>query len=129
MASISQWDVWARAETGPIIPVKEFELRVFFRTVQELVKKYGIKYDPESLVPMDDDLIDRVWKAGLELLINVGILCTDTERVIKFDEQEIKDTIKHVSGEVRLGAGKEAITMVHRDIADRRLPVILGGRR
>ncbi len=127
MTSVSQWDIWTRAETGPIIPTREFELKVFFRKVQELVKKYGIKYDPESLVPTDDDLIERVWKAGVELLVDVGILCTDTERVIKFNEQEVKDTIKHAPREVRLGTGKDAIVIAHRGIEDKRLPVIIGG--
>jgi hypothetical protein len=68
--AVSMWDVWERAETGPIVPIKEFETRVLFRKTQELVKKYGIKYDPESVVPTDDGLIDKVWEAGVELLVH-----------------------------------------------------------
>jgi methylamine--corrinoid protein Co-methyltransferase len=125
--AVSMWDVWERAETGPIVPTREFETRVLFRKTQELVKKYGIKYDPESVVPTDDGLIDKVWKAGLELLVEVGVLCTDTERIIKFTEQEVLDTIRFAPREVTLGEGKDAVVVVHRGIEDERLPVIMGG--
>jgi methylamine--corrinoid protein Co-methyltransferase len=125
--AVSMWDVWERAETGPIVPTKEFETRVLFRKTQELVKKYGIKYGPESVVPTDDGLIDKVWKAGLELLVEVGLLCTDTERVIKFSEQEVLDTIGFAPKEVVLGEGKDAVVMAHRGIEDKRLPILCGG--
>jgi methylamine--corrinoid protein Co-methyltransferase len=125
--AVSLWDVWERAETGPIVPTKEFETKVLFRGIQELVKKYGIKYDPESVVPTDDGLIDKVWKAGLELLVEVGVLCTDTERIIQFDEQEVLDTIRFAPREVTLGEGKDAVVMAHRDMEDERLPILCGG--
>ena len=124
---ISMWDIWERAEAGPICPVKEFETKVLFRKVQELVKKYGIKYDPASPVPTDDVMIDNIFKAGMELLVEVGVLCTDTEKLIKFDEQEVKDALTFVSKEVTLGEGRDAAIMAHRGIEDKRLPLILGG--
>ena len=124
---LSMWDIWERAETGLICPVKNFEIKVVFRKVQELMKKYGIKYDPESPVPTDDASIDNVYQAGMELLVDTGILCTDTERLIKFEEQEVKDTIRFAPREVTLGEGKDAVVMAHREIEDKRLPVIWGG--
>ncbi|MBI4186596.1 MAG: monomethylamine:corrinoid methyltransferase [Chloroflexi bacterium] len=125
--SLTMRDVWARAETGPICPTQKFELKVLFPEVKKLVGKYDIKYNPESPVPLDDKLIDRVFQAGLELLTGAGVLCTDTERIIQFEEQEVRDTIRFVSGEVTLGEGKDAVVMAHRGIEDRRLPVIWGG--
>lgn len=125
---LSMWDVWARAETGPICPEKEFNTKVLFPKTQQLVKKYEIKYDPETLVPTDDTLIDRAWQAGLELLVDVGLLCTDTERRILFTEQEVKDTIKLAPGQVTLGEGRDAITVAHRGIEDNeRMPRMWGG--
>jgi methylamine--corrinoid protein Co-methyltransferase len=68
-----------------------------------------------------------VWKAGVELLVDVGVLCTDTEKVIKFTEQEVLDTIRFAPREVVLGEGKDAVVLAHRDIEDDRLPVLGGG--
>ncbi len=124
---LTMWDIWERAETGPICPTRKFEIQVFFRKVQELVKKYDIKYDAESIVPTDDTLIDNVYQAGLELLLEVGVLCTDTERLIKFNEQEVNDALKAVPKELTIGQGKDAVNMVKREIEDKRLPVFMGG--
>ena len=124
---LTMWDIWERAETGPICPTRKFEIQVFFRKVQELVKKYDIKYDAESIVPTDDTLIDNVYQAGLELLLDVGVLCTDTERLIKFGEQEVKDTLRLVPKELTIGQGKDAVIVAKREIEDKRLPVFRGG--
>jgi len=125
--SLSMWDIWERAETGPICPVKNFEIKVIYPKIQELVKKYGIRYDPETIVPMDNALIDNVYEAGLQLLTDGGVLCTDTERIIKFEREEVEDAIRFASKEVIVGEGKDASSIVHRGIEDKRLPLILGG--
>ena len=65
--AISQWDIWERAETGPIVSTKQFDTKIIFRKAQELVKKYDIMYAPDSVVPTDDVLIDKVWQAGVGL--------------------------------------------------------------
>jgi methylamine--corrinoid protein Co-methyltransferase len=124
---LSMWDIWERAENGPICPVKMFETRVLFCKAQELAKTYEINYEPETLIPTDDTLIDNVYQAALQLLLDVGVLCSTTERIIKFDEQEVKNAIRLAPREVKLGEGKDAITIVHRGIEDKRMPVILGG--
>lgn len=124
---LTMWDIWERAETGPICPTRKFETQIFFRKVQELVNKYGIKYDAESIVPTDDTLIDNVYQAGLELLLDVGVLCTDTERLIKFDEPEVKEALRLVPRELTIGQGKDAVIVAKREIEDKRLPVFMGG--
>ena len=130
---LTMWDIWERAETGPICPTRKFEIQVFFRKVQELVKKYDIKYDAESVVPTDDTLIDNVYHAGLELLLDVGLLCTDTERLIKFDEQEVNEALKAVPKELTLGQGKDAASLVAGEFtkAIKKIPFggILEGKR
>jgi len=124
---LTMWDVWERAETGPICPMKEFDVNVYFRKVQELVKKYDIKYDSESPVPTDDTLIESAWQAGFELLVEIGALCIDTERLIKFEEEEVREALRLTPREMTLGQGKNAVTVVKRNIEDKRLPLILDG--
>ena len=125
--ALSMWDVWERAEKGPICPEKTFDIQVLFPTVQKLVKKYELKYDPESIVPTDKSEIDRIWQAAMELLTEVGMLCIDTERRILFTEQEIKETIELAPSQVTLGEGRDACIVAHRDVDDKRKPVFWGG--
>ena len=62
---ISFWTVVERAFSGPICAERDFELGIFVPNLRKVIEKYGIKYDPQSPVPSDDDLADRVWEAGM----------------------------------------------------------------
>jgi methylamine--corrinoid protein Co-methyltransferase len=125
--SLSLWDCWVRAEKGQICTQHDFELKRFFPKIRELVKKYNIKYEPEQLIPTDEALIDNTFKAGVELLASVGVLCTDTDRLIEFTEEEIYAEIKNTPSVVYIGEGKEATTIIHRDIEDERMPTACVG--
>ena len=121
------WDTWKRAETGPICPVKTFETKVLFPKARELVKRYGLKYDPENPVPTDDSLIDDIYKAAMELLLEVGVLCTDTERIIKFQDSEVKEVLRNSPTEAILGQGNDAVVLRKRNLEDRIPPLLSTG--
>ena len=38
---------------------------------KELLKEFDIKYDPQVVCPSDDALADRVFEAGLQLLVDI----------------------------------------------------------
>ena len=81
---ISFLQVIDRALTGPISLEKDFDLEIFNKELNEVVRRYDIKYDPQNPVPADDDLADRVWEAAMEFLVETGVYCLDTERRILF---------------------------------------------
>src|SRR5512139_4351293 len=90
---VSFWEVADRAvNTGRLMKTKEFDLRLF-KIASQLVKQFGIKYDPKAPIPSDDDLADRLFEAGLKLYVEVGTYCIDTERVIQFSEDEIRESL------------------------------------
>jgi methylamine--corrinoid protein Co-methyltransferase len=95
MVRAKMLNIWRRAETGPIVPVKKFELDIFFPKVQQLVKEYDLHYDSEQLVPTDNSLINDLYKAGTDLFLDVGVLCTDTERQMLFEEDELKEMLRN----------------------------------
>lgn len=127
---LSFWEVANRAmNTGRLMKMKDFDLNIF-RVVSRLVKEYDIKYDPKVPIPSDDDLADRVFKAGLKLYLETGSYCIDTERVIKFDEGEVREALRDVdrAGEsLEIGEGLEKKSLFKRKVEDRRKPVVLGG--
>ncbi|MEM3507040.1 MAG: monomethylamine:corrinoid methyltransferase [Candidatus Bathyarchaeia archaeon] len=107
-------DVLEKAESGPICEEKEWNMKLLPKKVSEKVKEYDIKFDREMLIPNDDDLIDNVFKAGFELALELGILCTSTERRIIFSEEELKTAIREAPFECVLGRGPDKVIMKRR---------------
>lgn len=118
-------EVLDRAETGPICLEKDFELKVLVSKLKDVIKQYGIRYDSENLVPSDNSLADDLWRAALELYLDVGTLCTSTHRRILFDESEIREAMKNFPGKFVVGYGKDSSEMFHRTIEDPRRPFCL----
>ncbi len=101
-------DVCERAETGPLMTERDFELKVFIPKLRDVVKEYGIQYDSETPVPADDAAADSVYEASVDFLARVGVYCQDTNRVIQFTEHEIRDAVGSAPGECLTGEGKDA---------------------
>ena len=76
------WEIMERANTGPFCEDDDFVFKIFMPKMREVIQKYSIKYDPDSPVPNDDDLADRVWQAAVEFFLEVGVLNVDTHRRI-----------------------------------------------
>ena len=81
-------EVLHKAETGPIIDEKEFEAKLITQTIAKLIKKYDLKFDKSVMVPSDDELADRIFQAGMEFAVEVGMFCQDTNRRILWTEGE-----------------------------------------
>ena len=118
-------EVLDRAETGPICLEKDFELKVLVPKLKEVIKQHEIKFDPENLVPTDNSLADDLWKAALDLYLEVGTLCTSTHRRMLFDESEIREAMSSFPGKYVVGYGKDSKEMSHRAIEDPKRPFCL----
>jgi methylamine---corrinoid protein Co-methyltransferase len=103
---LTSLDIYRRATTGEICSEKDFDLRRYIRTVRALAKKHGVVYDPATPIPSDDDLVERVWQAGRELILSTGVFCVDTERIIAFEELELDQALAHAPRPVTLGSGQ-----------------------
>jgi methylamine--corrinoid protein Co-methyltransferase len=106
---ISFLEVLERATQGPLMSAKDFDMKVFIPKVREVVKKHGIKFDPNTPCPWDDDLADRIYQAALELYVDVGTYCTNTERVIRFSRKEVEDAVYQCPKEAYFGEGPERV--------------------
>ena len=107
-------EILDRAFEGPFTSENDFDLNIFVPKLREVVKKYGIKYDPENPLSCDDDLADRVFKAGIELFAATGVYCVDTERIIKFSEEEILEGLAEAPCCPVFGEGNDAKALVAR---------------
>lgn len=120
-------EVLHRAETGPMIEEKTFELRLVAPAIKRLVKEYGIKFDRTQVVPGDDDLADRVFQAGLALATEIGVFCQSTSRRITWTRAELEEGLRYCPSEALMGEGCDAVTARSRVPEDSRPPLIAGG--
>ena len=123
---ITLWDILDRSKSGEKITEKDFDMSIF-RKVQALSKKYKVKYEPSTPIPSDDQMTDELFQAGLELYLDLGSYCTNTGRVIKFSEQEVKEALEAAPRELIMGEGNDAVKMVHRDVEGDQEPIVCAG--
>ena len=104
-------DILDRAHNGPVCTHKDWNFKILPSAITEKLKKYGLTktYDPVSPINTDDDLADSFFKAGYELALELGLLCTNTERIIKITEEELRDALRRAKSETILGKGRDAV--------------------
>jgi len=119
------WEILERARTGPFCEDEPFIMERFMPKLKEVIKKYGIEYDPATPIPSDDDLADALWHAGLEFFLEVGVLCVDSHRIITFDEGEVKEALYLTQGEYLVGSGKDGRFLKYRQVEDANPPFVI----
>jgi methylamine---corrinoid protein Co-methyltransferase len=120
-------DVIDRSYSGPMVEEEDFDLTMVAAGVKRVLQKYSLKFDKEHIVQQDDALIDRTFEAGLDFLIECGVYDRSTGRVIKFNRQEILDTIAAAPTRVVIGEGNDARVYKSRKVEDPTPPQVSGG--
>jgi methylamine--corrinoid protein Co-methyltransferase len=124
---VTVFDVYDRAKTGPKVAENDWDCKIVPQTATALKQKYGIKIDKTRIIPEDEDLIDNLWAAGLEMLETTGVYCIDTGRVIRYGRDEILQAVTGAPDSFIYGEGREAITVVPRAYSAAEAPLIQGG--
>lgn len=121
-------DILDRAESGPITDEKEFEKTTLPGKMKELQARYEIKIDRTMpYIPADDDLADRVFQAGMDLAVEIGILCVDTGRRITFTREEVLQALRFAPAEVTLGDPPDEHVQRKRQVEGSTRPTMKGG--
>jgi len=104
---ITLLDIAERTQTGEKVEEKNWDME-FFRTISELVKKYGIELPKEHcFINRNDELVERAFAAGIELLEKMGIYCITTRRRVKLERGEILTAICEAPTEILMGEGRD----------------------
>ncbi len=113
---INLFDILDRSHTGEKIKEeKQWDLRVWKKAVQ-LARDYGIKYDPKYAVAMNDKMADACFEAAVMLLSEVGVFNVGTQRVVKFDQEEIRKALGQCKDELILGEGRDRFRLGRRNV-------------
>jgi methylamine--corrinoid protein Co-methyltransferase len=117
-----------RSLIGPVLKEEEFDMR-FSRAARKIIKEYGIVFNPVEIIA-DDALANTVFEAAVALLSEVGLYNRDTERIILFTEEEVRQVARDAfdgPDEVVFGRGQGLVTIRSRDGNDPRPPIYFMG--
>lgn len=120
------YETYNRSVSGPKISESDWDTKVIPKNSAKLKEKYYIKCGDE-IIPTDKELIDNLFHAGLEMLVETGIYNMDTGRVIKVTEEEVLEGVKKAPRKLVLGEYRDAVEMVQRKGNPPIKPVIQGG--
>lgn len=124
---ITLFDVYDRAKAGPKVAEKDWDYKIIPQTAAALKKKYNIKMDKKTIIPEDKELINNLFNAGLDMLVETGIYCIETGRVIKYTRDEVLYAIENAPKQFIFGEGKEANIVTPRHSSSTKAPLIQGG--
>jgi methylamine--corrinoid protein Co-methyltransferase len=110
--NISLPELVERAVQGPYMKESQYDF-AFIKLVKSLVKKYGLQYNPQLIVPTDDDMADRLYQAGVELFVELGVYNLSTERCMQFTPEEVQAANSLAPSAITVGTGKDAVVMRH----------------
>jgi methylamine--corrinoid protein Co-methyltransferase len=118
---IDFWEVVERCSVGEVINENDYD-KLLWKNVSELTDKYDIKFDPEYIIPNDDELADRAFEAGVELFLRMGFFCLDTRRQVRFSREELEDRLKAAPDTYVWGEGNDRGVTNARKVEDARDP-------
>ena len=65
--------IYNRAQKGNKMTAESFDLDCVYAILSRLLQKYDIKYDPDTPVPSDDALADKVFDAAVDFFCDCGV--------------------------------------------------------
>ncbi|MCL1811403.1 MAG: monomethylamine:corrinoid methyltransferase, partial [Methanomassiliicoccaceae archaeon] len=89
-------------------------------------EKYNIVFDGK-VIPEDEDLADRLFLAGVDMLACTGFYNTNLGRVLSISEEEIYEGLKKAPKKIKMGRGNDRVSCKARKGNSKRKPIIQGG--
>ncbi len=126
-AKAGVFESYDRALTGPKMTDAEWDRKVIPQTAKKIKEKYNLRFDKKKIIPTDDNVLERLYRAGLEMLVTCGTFCADTGRIIKYTEEEVLEAVAGAPRELVIGEGRDARRMVPRYGNDPCPPLCQGG--
>jgi len=123
---ISIFDAYERFKAGKKVSESDWDYGVIPTTATAMKEKYNIKFGKE-IIPEDKDLMNRLFQAGMDMLVTAGFYNADLGRVLYVTEEEIREGIKKTPKSLVLGQYRDVAHFEPRRGNAARKPVIQGG--
>lgn len=103
-------EVYDRFSKGKKVSESYWDYTMVPTNASMMKKKYGIKFD-DRIIPDDRDMTDRLFRAGMDMLVTTGFYCPDLSRVLNVTEEEVLEGINRAPKKVKLGCGKDSVSL------------------
>ena len=127
MATPDYLEILDRAQSGRSLAEKDWDLERVAIPTRDLVRKYGLSWCPEQVVPQDPGLADAIFSAGFDLACQAGVYSLSTGRSFKLERDELEDGLRRMPQTLAMGEGQDARTLYARRICDERPPLVWAG--
>jgi methylamine--corrinoid protein Co-methyltransferase len=115
---ISLLDVAERAFNGPRQEEMAWNLGLF-KKMQELTVRHRLQRPlPDTIADVDDAYCDALFDAAVDFLVETGVYCISTRRIIPFTEEEVRAAAKETPGQLILGEGRDTRLIRQRAVCD-----------
>ena len=107
---LSLLDVAERTRTGRKMADMDWNMALYGK-MNELAQRFELTAPENSwdhFYNHDDALAERALQAGITFLVEMGTYCIQTERVVQFTEDEIRETVAASPRQVVMGEGDDA---------------------
>jgi methylamine---corrinoid protein Co-methyltransferase len=112
---------------GEYLDEESWDLDRVATETSRIVRKYGITWNSESLIPDDPKLLSTIFQAGIELACRLGVFVRDTSRIVPYGLEEIQSGLESLPLELTMGEGMDARAIFARKVMDERPPLVWGG--
>jgi hypothetical protein len=113
-------EVADRARSGPKLREKAWNLDLF-QTMQTLIQRFHlVQPTQETFFQVDPEYCDRAFHAAIHFLVERGVYCISSHRVIQFTEDEIYRAIRALPARVVIGDGQQTTQIHKRELEDTR---------
>ena len=124
--ALTIFDVYERFTKGKKVTEAEWDYQIIPTNAAAMKDKYKIKFGKE-MIPEDKDMKNRLFQAGMDMLVTTGFYNCDLGRVMNVTEEEVWDGIKKTPKWLLLGEGRDAARFEPRHGNEARKPIIQGG--
>ena len=123
---VDVFEAYDRFIAGPRLSENDWDYKVVPEAASVMKERHSVKFTRDT-VPEDPDLIDNLFLAGVDMLLQTGLYNSDMGRVMKITEDEIYEGIKMAPRRISLGSGKDKCKCEPRVGNSKNRPVIQGG--
>jgi len=113
-------EILERTQTGEYCTQKEWDTKRIPRTIRRIMAEHGLEKvcDPGNPVNYDFEMADAFYEAGYRLALELGYLCTDTDRIVSVSQEELDYALKFAPSELFVGSGRHGTWLRSRTPAD-----------
>jgi len=120
------FETYDRFIEGEYVSEDKWDREIIPHNASMMKERYDLDFG-KKIIPEDQDMVDRLFVAGVDMLLTTGFYNIDTGTVLKITEDEIYEGLKMAPKKITLGEGKDSVECVSRRGNSPYKPIIEGG--